>query len=31
VRLHRGELTLGDRTPRGLEVNVSLPAAGPPS
>ncbi len=31
VRLHRGELTLADRAPRGLEVTVSLPAAGPPA
>ena len=31
VRLHRGELTMGDRTPRGLEVTVSLPEAGPPA
>ncbi len=31
VRLHRGELTLAERAPRGLEVTVSLPAAGPPA
>lgn len=29
VRLHRGELVLGDRAPRGLSVEVRLPLGGP--
>jgi len=29
VRLHGGELLLGERVPRGLEVRVRLPSAGP--
>ena len=29
VRLHEGELTLGDRVPRGASVRVRLPRSGP--
>ena len=29
VRLHQGDLTLSDRSPRGLVVTVRLPASGP--
>lgn len=29
VELHQGELALGDRTPRGLRINVRLPETGP--
>jgi len=31
VRLHGGELALGDHEPHGLQVTVKLPTEGPPS